>query len=154
MLSTQGDELQGIKKGVIELADAIFVNKADGDNIPKAKAKRSELHSVLRFLQPATPGWKPVAGTCSAYTGEGIDYVWNTIERFCQSTQDSGGFTRRRQKQEIEWMHALIEEGLKAHFFAQPLVRQRLPELEAAIKAGEATVAASVENLLAEYIGK
>ncbi len=154
MLAGQGDELQGIKKGVIELADAIFVNKADGDNIPRAKAKRSELHSVMRFLQPATPGWKPIAGTCSAHTGEGVDDVWNTVERFVTTTQESGSFSRRRQKQEIEWMHTLIEEGLKAHFFAHPLVKQRLPEMEASIREGKATVAGSVEALLSEYTGQ
>lgn len=151
MLAGQGDELQGIKKGVIELSDAIFVNKADGANIPRAKAKRSELHSVMRFLQPATEGWKPPAGTCSAQTGDGIGEIWGTIERFLATTQDSGVFDRRRQRQEIEWMHALIEEGLKARFFNDPRIRGELPRMEADIKSGKATVAGSVEKLLRDF---
>ncbi|MEM8550491.1 MAG: methylmalonyl Co-A mutase-associated GTPase MeaB, partial [Verrucomicrobiota bacterium] len=151
MLATQGDELQGIKKGVIELADMIFVNKADGDNIPRALAKRSELQSVLRFLQPATPGWKPRAGTCSAHTGDGVADVWAMLQQFMANTQESGSFAKRRQTQEVAWMHSLIEEGLRERFFAHPMVRKRLPELEASIQSGQANVAAAVEALLADY---
>jgi LAO/AO transport system kinase len=154
MLSGQGDELQGIKKGVVELSDAIFVNKADGSNIDRAKAKRSELHSVLRFLQPHTEGWKPTAGICSAQTGFGIDEVWATIERFYVSTRESGFFDKRRQRQQIEWMHALIEEGLKSRFFRDPVIKERLPQMEAEIRAGQTSVAASVEDLLRRYFQK
>ncbi|MDP0496321.1 MAG: methylmalonyl Co-A mutase-associated GTPase MeaB [Verrucomicrobiota bacterium JB024] len=154
MLSGQGDELQGIKKGVVELSDAIFVNKADGSNIDRAKAKRSELHSVLRFLQPHTEGWKPTAGICSAETGFGIDEVWATIERFYACTRESGFFDKRRQRQQIEWMHALIEEGLKSRFFRDPVIKERLPQMEAEIRAGQTSVAASVEDLLRRYFQK
>lgn len=148
MIAGAGDELQGIKKGVIELADAIFVNKADGDNLRRAKAARAEYERVLRFLQPATPGWRTRADVCSAITGDGIDRIWQTLTDFHQVTHASGAHNARRQKQNIEWMHAMIQDALRQRFLDHPDIKAALPDTEAAVAEGKEPVTAAVQKLL------
>lgn len=146
-----GDELQGMKKGVIELADAIAVNKADGDNEMKARAAKGEYNRVLHYLQPATPGWQSRAVTCSALTGKGIPEIWQLMQDYVHQTQESGEYDRRRQRQNIHWLHALIEDGLKQHFHADRAVAKAIPDIEAAVGAGEKPVTQAVLELLALY---
>jgi len=129
-----GDELQGIKKGVMELSDLIVVNKADGDNQTRALAARADYERILHYLQPATRGWTTPALACSAYTGQGIEQLWSTIERFRQETSASGVFSHRRRRQKRDWMHSLIEEHLKDLFYHHPAVARNLPTIQTKVE--------------------
>lgn len=143
-----GDELQGIKKGVVELADAIAINKADGENKVRAEAARGEYNRALHYLTPATEGWRARAYTCSAATGEGVAHLWEVIGRFRERTASSGAFEARRREQAREWLHTLIDEQLRAHFFGRPSVQAALVEVERAVLAGELPATAAARQLL------
>lgn len=143
-----GDELQGIKKGVIEMADAIVVNKADGDNARRAEVARGEYARVLRYLHPYTPGWEPQALCCSALTGQGVPQVWEVVERFKVALLASGLFAERRREQNAHWLHTLLREGVLAQFFASERVQRLLPQMAAAVEAGELPVVEAVSRLL------
>ncbi|MGQ9527320.1 MAG: methylmalonyl Co-A mutase-associated GTPase MeaB [Chloroflexus sp.] len=149
MLAGAGDELQGIKKGVIELADALVITKADGDNRARAMAAQAKYRHALRYLTPATPGWKPPVRTCSALTGSGIAEIWQEIERFRAELTASGVFAARRREQARDWLYTLIDEQLRTLFFAHPAVRERLPALEQAVVEGTVPVVSAVQQLFA-----
>ncbi|HLP46954.1 MAG TPA: methylmalonyl Co-A mutase-associated GTPase MeaB, partial [Candidatus Kapabacteria bacterium] len=117
MIAGAGDELQGIKKGVIELADALVVNKADGPNKCRAELTRQEYAMALKYLAPATKGWVTNAFTCSALTGEGVAETWDVIQLFAEQTRASGIFTERRKNQALEWVYSMIENYLKDNFY-------------------------------------
>lgn len=151
MLTGAGDELQGIKKGVIELADALLVNKADGDNKIRARTARAEYARALHFLAPATEGWRTQAYTCSALTGEGIAEIWAVIKQFQQQTTASGVFVARRQAQILEWVRAMVEEHLRTHFYQHPGVQRLLPQVEQAIVAGTMPATVAAQALLNEF---
>lgn len=155
MIAGAGDEMQGIKKGVIELADALVINKADGDNRPRATAAQAEMKRVLHYLHPATPGWQTPALLASALNGEGVGEVWRTTEEYFKSVHASGELDRRRRAQAVEWMHALIHESLRTRFYGLAAVRKRLPQLEQAVASGQQpALAAAMEALgLAEHGG-
>ena len=148
LLATQGDELQGIKKGVMEISDAIFVNKADGDNVRRALAKKAELKGVLSFLAHATQGWDTVVGTCSALTGEGVADVWATIEQFMAFVKKTGALAARRKSQSVEWMHTLIREHLIESFYRDPRVRPAVEAAERDVLALKTTPAAAAADIL------
>lgn len=128
-LTGAGDELQGMKKGVMELADSIFINKADGENRQRALQARAEYNRILYFLQSPTEGWKPKAFTCSALTGENIRGIWDVILKFEEVTKESGVFEKRRQQQRLEWVDWMIEDELKRRFFENEAVKQQLPHI-------------------------
>lgn len=151
MLAQQGDELQGIKKGVIEMADTIAINKADGDNIKRARQKKGEVTGFLHFLQSPTEGWTPQALTCSAQHGDGLDELWQTIADFRTKTTESGTFDKRRRSQAIHWTHALIEELLKNRFYRNPAIKHSLPGIEQEIASGTLTPTHAVEQLMALF---
>ncbi|MBN6185714.1 methylmalonyl Co-A mutase-associated GTPase MeaB [Aneurinibacillus sp. BA2021] len=151
LLTGAGDELQGIKKGVIELADALLINKADGDNEWKATVAKGEYNRVLHYLKPATEGWMTKAYTCSAYTGRGIEEIWAVVEAFTEQMQASGMWEKRRQAQVKAWMHAMVEQQLRARFFADSSVQQVLSQFEHDVSAGTLAVTAAVQQLLAAY---
>lgn len=153
LLATQGDELQGIKKGVMEISDAIFVNKADGDNIPRALAKKAELSGVLSFLAQATEGWRTKVGTCSATTGDGIPEIWQTIEDFVGYTRAKGLFEKRRERQSIDWMHTLIKEYLVSNFYQNPQVQSAVKIAEQNLLSAQTTAAAAAAELLRTFSG-
>lgn len=138
MISGAGDELQGIKKGVIEIADALVVNKADGDNKMRAEMARAEYSQALKYLSPATRGWRTEAYCCSAYTREGLPELWQVIKNFEDITKSSGYFEQRRKNQSLEWVFKMIEEHLLENFYNNPLVKSELPVLK--------------ENILSESI--
>lgn len=148
LITGAGDELQGIKKGVVEIADAIAINKADGPNKIPAQAARAEYNRALHYLSPATEGWHTRAFTCSALTGEGVPELWAVVERFVSNTRKSGVFEGRRRNQAREWLHTLVEEQLKAFFFGHPAVRDILPEIERAVTAGELPATSAARRLL------
>lgn len=141
-----GDDLQGIKKGVIELADAIVVNKADGDNVTRAQRARGEYAQVFRYLQPFTPGWKPRAMTCSAAEKTGIPEVWEMILEFRKQLSDSGQWENRRREQNRDWFRALLREAVLDAFFDKR--KTVVSELERQVAAGELPVAKAVETAL------
>lgn len=148
-LTGAGDELQGIKKGVIELADAIVINKADGDNKQKAANTRREYANALHYLHPATDGWTTRASTCSALTGDGIPETWTMVEEFRRTGEESGVFKIRRQKQLLEWMNTLVLDELQTRFLHHPSVAALRGELEARVADGTLPVATAVQELLA-----
>ncbi|MFW5882914.1 MAG: methylmalonyl Co-A mutase-associated GTPase MeaB, partial [Verrucomicrobiota bacterium] len=148
LIAGAGDELQGIKKGVIELADMILVNKADGANVQPARMARAEYGRVLSFLQPATPGWKTIAQTCSAREGTDIDKAWRRVEEFVERTKASGFFDQRRASQRIDWMRSMIEDSLRAAFFGDPQAKAALAEIEPGVASGNTPATAAVQELM------
>ncbi|MGP8201433.1 MAG: methylmalonyl Co-A mutase-associated GTPase MeaB [Limisphaerales bacterium] len=153
LLPGAGDELQGIKRGIIEMADDILVNKADGDNRQRAEQARLEQHASLSFLQPATPGWKAEAGLCSARTSEGIPQVWERIERFFSELEPKGVIANRRRQQTLEWFADLIHDELQRRFEHNPRIQARLPSLRESVLRGETTAVSAANILLAEFDG-
>jgi LAO/AO transport system ATPase len=151
MLAGAGDELQGIKKGIIELADALLITKADGDNRTRALAAQAEYSRALRYLTPATEGWRPRAYICSAQTGEGIAEIWREIERFRDETTASGVFAARRREQARDWVYTLIEDHLRTRFFGHPVVQERLPAIEKAVVEGTLPVTTAVQDLIRAF---
>ncbi|WP_449620342.1 methylmalonyl Co-A mutase-associated GTPase MeaB [Robertmurraya sp. Marseille-Q9965] len=151
VLTGAGDELQGMKKGIMELADGIFINKADGDNKQNAEKTRKEYNQILHFLQPATKGWTTKAYTCSALHDEGIKNVWNTVKDFEKTTKKSGVFAERRRAQTKEWLRAMIIDQLQTDFFYHPVVKDLLPKFENEVIAGSATVTSAVASLFEKY---
>lgn len=151
VLTGAGDELQGMKKGIMELADAIIVHKADGANRQQALKTMSEYNRILHFLQPATKGWETRAQTLSSLTGDGIQEVWKTISSFEQKGRKTGIFAERRKVQAREWMYSMIRDVLQYQFFHHPEVKFQLPKMENKVMAGEVTVAKAVELLLEAF---
>jgi LAO/AO transport system kinase len=148
-----GDELQGIKKGVVELADAVVVNKADGERRAEAQLARAEYERALHYLRPATEGWQTRAFCASARTGEGIDEVWRVVETFVVRARDAGVLARRRSDQELAWVHALVRDQLEASFRRHPGVVALLPDLERAVREGTLPAVAAARRLLDTYRG-
>ncbi len=147
MIAGAGDEIQGIKKGVLELADAIAVNKADGDNIVKAEKARKQYESALHFLAPVSPNWTPPVMTCSSLEeqGAGILALWKTILTHRKRLMASGELQAKRRKQALDWMWALVDEGLKVRFYHHPTVKKKLPGFLREVERGATapTIAAS-----------
>ncbi len=149
LLPGAGDELQGIKKGIVEIADAVLINKADGDNLLKAQQARAEQESALHYTQPATPGWNRTVALASALTGEGIPALWDAIQRFYRELEPRGTITRRRQQQLLEWLSDLVQDELHRLFFQNARVRAQLPVLQEALLSGEITAVRAARELLA-----
>ena len=149
LIAGAGDEMQGIKKGIIELADAIVINKADGENRPRALAAQAEMKRVLHYLQPATQGWATPALLGSAITGDGVDDIWRSVEDFFTHCRGSGILKERRQHQAVEWLHALVHEALRKRFYASPAVKLDLKHIERAVAEGRLPAVAAAQQLLA-----
>ncbi|TKB09117.1 methylmalonyl Co-A mutase-associated GTPase MeaB [Desulforhopalus sp. IMCC35007] len=149
MIAGAGDELQGIKKGVLEVADAIVINKADGDNINRAKMARREYEAALHMLMPASANWSPPVLTCSSLFSEGIETIWETILDHKQRFIKSGEFDVKRREQALEWMHFLLEDGLRTWFYTNPEVAQLLPGLKKDIAQLKISPTAAADRLLA-----
>ncbi len=137
LIAGAGDELQGIKKGIMELCDTILVNKADGDNKLRAQAAKMEYIRILHYLQPATEGWTTQALACSSVTGEGVVAVWEVVLDFIAKIKSSGVFERRRASQSLQWVYSMVQEHLRTSFFNHPNVRKILPEIERGVVSGK-----------------
>jgi LAO/AO transport system kinase len=148
MLAGAGDELQGIKKGVLELADAVAINKADGDNLEKAEKARRSYEMALHLLNPATPTWSPPVLTCSALTLAGVGTIWETIKDYRDKMSATGELEEKRRRQALAWMWSRIEDGLKDRFFGHPAVGERLREIEASVERGDLSPTMGAETLL------
>ena len=148
MLAGAGDELQGIKKGVLELADAIAINKADGNNIENAAKAKIEYEKALNLLTPASKIWSPPVLTCSAVTMDGIEEIWQTILEHNKKFERSGELSKKRRKQALDWLWALVEEGLRERFYRNPDVEKSLSEIVKAVEQGETAPTAAAHRLL------
>jgi len=146
-LTGAGDELQGMKKGIMELADAIIVHKADGANEPMAKKTVREYQQILHFIQPATTGWTPTALPVSSYKNTGLQEVWSLIETFSGQTKESGVFTERRNQQQMEWFRSSVTDVLVRHFFADREKKRLMKLLENQVAKSELTVDQALSKL-------
>ena len=147
MLPGAGDELQGIKKGLVELADMIAVNKADGDNIKRANRAAAEYRSALHILAPRSEHWHPPVLTYSAMAGTGLAELWQKILEHRTAMQASGDFTARRRQQQVKWMWSMLEDRLKARLRADPAIRAKVKTTEAAVADGRVTPALAAEQI-------
>jgi len=154
VLTGAGDELQGMKKGIMELADAIIVNKADGPNKQLANKTKAEYNRILHFLQPATKGWTTKASTCSALENEGMEDIWKLIRQFEETTKETGVFEERRRSQTKEWIYSMIIDQLQISFFYDQNIKALLPKIENEVIAGSRTVTSAVEELFSVYAGR
>lgn len=148
LLPGAGDELQGIKKGIVEMADLVLINKADGDNRLRAEHARADQDAALHYSQPATPGWKTEVALVSGLTGEGLPETWERIERFYAELGSKGVVAKRRQQQTLEWLNDLIHDELRRRFDRDPRVIAKLPELRDALLRGETTAVRAANALL------
>ena len=148
MISGAGDEIQGIKKGVLELADAVAVNKADGDNIEKAKRARKEYESALHLLRPETKTWAAPVLICSALKMKGIDNIWETVLDHRKKFTETGELEEKRKKQSVAWMKALLEEGIKEWFYRKNDFRKSLKKLIHDVEKGSVSPTFAAADLL------
>lgn len=148
MIAGAGDELQGIKKGVLEVADAIVINKADGDNIDRAKMAAREYETALHMLMPASENWRPPVLTCSSLFSTGIEEIWQTIGNHRDTFIKSGEFVQKRKEQSLEWMNFLLEDGLRSWFYLNPEVSELLPGLRSDIAMQKISPTAAADTLL------
>ena len=151
LLTGAGDELQGIKKGIVELADALLITKADGQNAIRAEGMRIEMERVLHYLTSTTPGWHPQALTCSSINEKGISEVWQTILAFRESTTKTGFFQARRRQQAVDWLRTMVHEHLEDSFYRHPGVAAAAPEIEQAVANGTLPATSAVKNLLEKF---
>jgi LAO/AO transport system kinase len=149
MLAGAGDELQGMKKGILELADALAINKADGDNIAAASRAAAEYRGALNLFRPRSANWDPPVLTVSGLEACGMDEVWAAIETHRASLTASGELAAKRREQQQEWLWAMIDDGLKRHFLDRPDVARLLPEIEAAVLGAKLTPTEGARRLLA-----
>ncbi|MEU7166038.1 methylmalonyl Co-A mutase-associated GTPase MeaB [Streptomyces morookaense] len=152
-LARTGDQLQGIKKGVLELADVVAVNKADGPHERDAKAAARELAGALRLLQAPDASWNPPVLTCSAREGTGLDTVWERIEQHRRVLSATGELDGRRRAQQVEWTWSMVRDQLLSELHAHPEVRRLGPELEQQVREGALPASVAAERLLRAFRG-
>jgi len=153
MLSGAGDELQGIKKGILEVADAIVINKADGDNKIKAEKACQDLSIVTHMISQKSPSWRTPVLTCSSMQIESIDKVWQTILSHGEKMQETGEFAQHRRQQGLEWMWAAVDEGLKRRFDENRYIKKNLPEIIQQVEKELLSPMTAAEKLLS-YLDK
>ncbi|MFV8392679.1 methylmalonyl Co-A mutase-associated GTPase MeaB [Flavobacterium sp. LB2P6] len=153
-ISGAGDELQGIKRGIMEMADAIVINKADGDNIKKAHLAKLEFNRALHLFPAKKSGWTPTTAACSAITHEGISDVWETIQKFLELTKGNNYFFEKRKEQNQYWMLETINEQLKTNFYSNPEIQKSLDSTKKAVQDDEISPFAAAQKLLKKYFEK
>jgi len=146
-----GDELQGIKRGIMEMADAISINKADGNNIHKAQLARVQFENALHLFPQSPSGWNPKVLTCSAIEKTGIDSIWDTIMDYCSHTQQNGYFEHRRSEQAKYWMYETINDQLKDGFYQQKIIKEQIPDFEQKVLNDEMSSFVAAFKLLNTY---
>lgn len=151
LITGAGDELQGMKKGVMEICDAILVNKADGDNYIRAKAAQTEFSNMLHYLRPATRGWISKALTCSALYNEGIDKLWQVIEEFQTLTKSSGVLMERRKNQTLDWVFTMVVEQLKSRFYNHEGVKNLIPKIQDELMSDRMSATKAATLLLQKF---
>ncbi|MBW2713902.1 MAG: methylmalonyl Co-A mutase-associated GTPase MeaB [Deltaproteobacteria bacterium] len=151
MLAGAGDELQGIKRGILELADMVAINKADGDNVTHAKVARSEYAGAIRYLKPASKNWAPPVITCSGLNGEGLPTLWEKICEHREILTESGELETRRHRQWVSWMWSMIEDQLLTSLKNHPEVSGQLASLEEQVIQGELTPTLAAQKVLKAF---
>lgn len=151
MLPGAGDELQGIKKGLLELADLIAVNKADGDNRLRAEQAVRHYRNALRILEPESPSWRPPVLRISALTGEGLEQLRREIARHRERLTATGELAAKRRRQQVQWLWSMLDDRLLQAFRSHPGVKELLPELERAVAEGRLTPTLAAERALAAF---
>ena len=154
MLAGAGDELQGIKRGIMEMADAIAITKADGENVNAAEMAQQEYQNALHLFPAPESGWTPKVVTCSALFGTGIDKVWQTIYEYLNFTKNNGFFTKQRREQAKYWMYETIDQILKDNFYQKQAVKSQLPVYESEVLEGKMSSFKAAKQLLDIYYGK
>jgi len=147
MLPGAGDELQGIKKGLVELADMIAINKADGDNLKRANHAAADYRSALQILSPRSEHWHPPVVTYSALTGVGIGELWQKILDHRTAMNASGEFAKRRREQQVKWMWSMLEQRMLARLRADASIRARVKRIEAEVADGRVTPSLAAEQI-------
>ncbi|OBA81785.1 ATPase/protein kinase [Mycobacterium sp. 1164966.3] len=147
-LARTGDQLQGIKKGVLELADIVVVNKADGNHLPEARSAARELSSAIRLIYPRETLWRPPVLTMSAVEETGLSELWDTVQRHCQVLSDAGEFEARRRAQQVDWTWQMVRDTVLDRVLSNPEVRKIRAEVERQVRAGELTPAMAAQQIL------
>ena len=151
MLSGAGDELQGIKKGIMEMADMVVINKADGDNVRMSEMARLQYQNALHIFPQSESGWSPVVSTASAIKNIGISNVWDEISKFKTLVDENGYFLKNRNHQQIDWMYNNINEELKRLFYGSKAISSKLKGLETDIVSAKISPVKAAENILEEF---
>lgn len=153
MLSGAGDELQGIKKGIMEMADMLVIHKADGDNVKLSELAKRQYSNALHLFPPSESGWTPVVTTASSYENKGIVEIWETMTRFKEMVEENGYFERNRKQQQVEWMYNNIHEELKQLFYSDPAVKKSLKLLEEQIVESRISPVKAAEKIISKFKG-
>jgi LAO/AO transport system kinase len=153
LLAGAGDELQGIKRGILELADILAVTKADGENRVPAERARAEFEGALHFMRPASEHWTPKVVACSALEEQGIDELWDLVEEHHRVLEEAGELEARRRRQQLRWMWSTVEEGLLQRLRHHPAVREQLDDLQSQVTAGKLTPTLAARRLLDLFSG-
>ncbi|AJE81098.1 arginine/ornithine transport system ATPase [Streptomyces albus] len=153
-LARTGDQLQGIKKGVLELSDLVAVNKADGPHERDAKAAARELAGALRLMQPVDAAWTPPVLTCSAREGSGLDTLWERLEQHRTLLESTGRLEAKRREQQVDWTWSMVREQLLTRMREHPEVRRLAPEVEQQVRGGELTATLAAQRLLEAFGGE
>ena len=151
MLAGAGDELQGIKKGIMEMADAIAINKAEGENLQQARLAQQEYQNALHLMRPEAHGWQPQVLTCSALQEQGIAEIWALMQAYQNRMQASGYWQQNRQEQQLAWMRSLIQQQLEQHFYEHSGVKAQHAVLEQQLQAGQISAISAAGQLLDLY---
>ncbi len=152
LLPGAGDELQGLKKGIVELADMLAVNKADGDNLKRAKGAAAEYSAALHILTPRSPQWTPPVVTYSALTGDGVEDIWRNVLAHRERMTASGELAARRREQQVRWMWTMLDERVMARLRSGPAVQAKLKDIESAVAAGRLSPTLAVDQIV-ELLG-
>ena len=152
MLPNAGDELQGIKKGVLELVDLVVINKSDGEQETLAKTAQSEYRKALHLLPSTKTSWTPQILRCSSLEKRGMDKIWDSVKSFRKELQNSGEWKKQRQTQTGKWMWSLVEEGLLTNFRNDPNIQKQIPELEKAVNSGKMLPTTAARKMLDTWI--
>ena len=154
MIAGAGDELQGIKKGIIEMADALVINKADGENLKQAQLAKAIYQNALHLLSPANNAWQPPVLTCSSINGEGIDQIWRSLKQYFEIMTENGQLELRRREQRISWMQACVGAGIDSYFKQKGRDIAEFTSLKHAVAEGTLSPNIAAESILKELIGK
>lgn len=154
MLYNAGDELQGIKRGIMEMADAIAINKVDGDNLRKGQLARTQYQNALHMFPPNPNGWVPPVLTCSALTSDGVDKLWEVITQFETQVTDNGFFEENRRQQNLDWMVETIKYHLETDFYGHPKIKTAMKPMKEQVVAGTLPAISVAKQLLAMYYKK
>jgi LAO/AO transport system kinase len=151
MLARTGDQLQGIKKGVLELADVIAVNKADGENATEASRAARELSDAMHLIQPPDAIWQPLALTCSGLTGDGVEQLWAEVQRHHAVMEEAGEIQARRARQQVDWMWSMVNEQLLSRLQSSEAVRQIADQVQDDVRSAQTTASLAAAKILKAF---